>query len=464
MLSLFKYRPGVLTLGLLLVLLAWAPGTMAAPAENSDLNGDGLVNYDDLALFSSRYLEQDVSTIDWCAFIEAANQGGVLYGRPASYYPKHFAELLDFASDYSGCGDRSDLNNDHMVNERDLMLFSEQYVDEHFLKVDWCLFQQAILDGAPIFDEPADYFLVYYGELVVFIQDRFKCTDEPPDPPDPEDPLVLKNDPKFLTRIAAARDGTGDYYVTDAKLGSVFIYDSSFTPIYELKGLAKPLGIAVNSAGHILVGNDKRNNVEVYDPQSGDLLASFGQNELEMPTAITLDSSDNIYVTDTRSNTVYVYDSNYQFVRSIGEPGNGDHQLRSPADAALNSAETELLVLDRLNKVIKVFNIEGNYLRTIEPYAGQCSWFSGCTGGTPFTRLQAANLAPDGTLHVMDIFDVLIGIYDTQSGDYVDQYGEAGEEAGTLKSPIDLLVEPGRALVVDGGKNSIEVLVLPPGG
>ena len=139
--------------------------------------------------------------------------------------------------------------------------------------------------------------------------------------------------------------------------------------------------------------------------------------------------------------------------------GNGEDQLKSPADASLNADETELLVLDRLNKVIKVFNLEGNYLRTIEPYPGSCNWFSGCTGGTPFTRLQAADLANDGALHVLDIFDVVVGIYSTHTDAYVSQYGTAGLEAGQLKSPMDLLVEADRTLVVDGGKNKIEVLV-----
>lgn len=458
------FKSGLITASLLASAIIWAPLADAAPKnptktfDKSDLNNDGSIDYQDIALFSSNYLEQNVETVDWCAFLDAMDLQDDLYGRPPQFYLDRFSPLLSFISDYFGCGDRSDLNGDHIVNARDLMAFSEQYVNEHFLRVDWCLFQQAILDGAPVFGEPADFFLVHYGELILLIQDKFKCTDTPPDP---EDPLALKNSPKFLTRIAASRNLTGDYYVTDARVGSVFIYDSNLQLTHELKGLEKPLGIAVNSSGHILVGNDKRNNVEVYDPDNGELLASFGLRELEMPTAITVDSQDNIYVTDTRSNTVYMYDSSYQLIRAIGEPGNGEDQLKAPADAALNAAETELLVLDRLNKVIKVFDLEGHYLRTILPYPGKCSWFSGCTGGTPFTRLQAAELAGDGTLHVLDIFDVVIGVYNTQTGGFVSRYGSAGTTAGTLKSPMDLLVEPGRALVVDGGKNTIEILSFP---
>ena len=93
MLSFLRINSEILVLGLLTALL-WAPGTMAAPAENSDLNGDGVVNYDDLTLFSSRYLEQDVSDVDWCAFIEAANRNEMLYGKEGSYYLKHFGESI----------------------------------------------------------------------------------------------------------------------------------------------------------------------------------------------------------------------------------------------------------------------------------------------------------------------------------------------------------------------------------
>jgi hypothetical protein len=456
-----RFNYGVLALSLLIAAVVWAPTTAAASkkkppntSDSSDLNNDGVVDYADLTLFSSIYLEQDVSTIDWCVFIDATGLEGELYGRPPDYYTKHFGFLLSFTSDYFGCGDRSDLNGDRIINTRDLRVFSEQYANEHFLTVDWCVFQQAILDGAPMYGEPTDFFLTHYGGLVLLIQNKFKCTGAPP----PDDALALENIPKSLTRFAASRNFSGDYYVTDNKVGSVFIYDSNLVLKEELKGLSKPIGIAVNSFGHILVGSDKKNNIEVYSPDNGELLASFGETELELPVSITVDSSDKVYVTDAGSNTVYVYASDYQLINSIGEPGRDEHQLFSPGDAALSVDESELLVLDRLNRLIKVYDLDGNYLRAIHPEPPVCRW-NGCSGGTPFSKLQAMDMTSDGKLHVLDIFDVMIAVFESQTGAFVTSYGSYGDEDGQLRLPMDLLVEEDRVLVLDSRKKRIEVLV-----
>ena len=457
-----RFNYGVLAVSLLIAGLVWTPLADAAPkdkptdpTDNSDLNNDKTVNYDDLVIFSSDYLGQSVESVVWCDFLYATSLTDELYGRPPDYYTKHFGELLSFTSDFFGCGDRSDLNGDRIINTRDLKVFSEEYANEHFLQVDWCVFQQAILDGAPMYGEPTDFFLVQYGSLVLFIQNKYKCTGAP----SPGDALALENHPKSFTRFAASRNFSGDYYVTDNKVGSIFIFDSNLVLRQELKGLAKPIGIAVNSFGHILVGSDKKNNIEVYNPDNGELLASFGQTELELPVSITVDSSDKVYVTDAGSNTVYVYTSDYQLINSIGEPGRDEHQLFSPGDAALSVDESELLVLDRLNRLIKVYDLDGNFLRAIHPDPPICHWFRGCSGGTPFSRLQAMDLAPNGELHVLDIFDVMIAAFNSQSGEFLTSYGSYGNDDGQLRLPMDLLVEADRVLVLDSRKKMIEVLV-----
>jgi len=463
------FKVGLVALGVLCGAMAWAPFVDAAPknppSDSSDLNNDGVVDYDDLIIFSSEYLGQNVESIDWCAFVEATALEDDLYGRQPDYYIKHFNELLSFISSYFGCGERSDLNNDGRINVRDLMAFSEDFVGEHFMGVDWCTFLDNVLNGDSQYDKPADFYLSYYGLLLLYIQDKYACSDTPPPPSG--DALALKNNLKFLTRIAASRNLTGDYYVTDAKVGSVFIYDSNLVLIQELKGLAAPLGIAVNSSGHILVGNDKRNNVEVYNPDNGELLAKFGESELETPSSIMLDSQDNVYVTDAGSNTIYVYDHTYKLITNIGEPGKDVHQLRSPSNAVLSADESDIFVLDRLNKRIQVYTQEGNWLRSIT-FAGTdgegCSWFTGICdvpGAPPFTRLQAMDIDAAGRLHVLDIFHAAINIMDPQTGEFLGSYGSYGVNDGQLKSPIGLLVDGSRSLVTDGCKNTIEVLDIP---
>jgi len=471
--NLARFKYGVLAFSLLIAAVVCVPLADAAPkdkpsdtTDNSDLNRDKVVDYDDLVIFSTDYLGQDVTTVDWCAFYDATSGTDLLYDRDPTYYTKHFNELLLYIND-SMC-QLSDMNGDKVINARDLMAFSEKYIGEHFLRVDWCAFLEAVLVGDSLYGHPVDYYLSHYGLLMLYIQDKNTCEDGPPPPSD----MTLENSPRALTRIAAARDLSGEYYVTDAKVGSVFIYDSNLVPVRELKGLATPLGIAVNASGYMLVGNDKRNNVEVYDPATGELLSTFGQSELETPTSIMLDPQGNIYVTDAGSNTVYVYDSAYNLVSSIGKPGRDTSQMRGPSNALLSSDESELFVLDRLNKRVQVYdpdnsNPDGNWLRgfTFGGTEGQdCSWFTGvCAipGAPAFTRIQAMDFDATGRLHVLDVFHAAITVFNPQTGAFLTTYGTYGPEAGQLKSPVDLLVETDRALVVDGGKNTIEVLAIP---
>ena len=472
--SLASFKCRVLAVSLLIVAVVCAPFADAAPKvkpadpiDNSDLNNDYQVDYADLVIFSTDYLGQSVETVDWCDFYnDVYYLPDDLYGHTPDWYQKHFSQLLDFIN--TAYCQLSDMNGDQVINVRDLLAFSEEFANEHFMLVDWCVFLQSVLDGNPYFNHPALFYLDHYGDLVLYIQDKYTCTDEPP----PPDGLNLKNEPRSLTRIAAARNLTGDYYVTDAKVGSVFIYDSNLVLTGELKGLARPLGIAVNALGQILVGNDKRNNIEVYDPDTGQKLATFGETEIETPSSIMIDAQGRVYVTDAGSNTVYVFDSAYNLLASIGKPGRDASQLRGPSSALLLADESELFVLDRLNKRVQVYdpdNIDpdSNWLRGFG-FAGtpdqNCNWFTGvCAipGAPAFTRIQAMDLDAAGRLHVLDVFHAVINVFNPQTGVFLTKYGTYGLNTGQLKSPVDLLVESNRVLVVDGGKNTIEVLALP---
>jgi hypothetical protein len=427
-----RKNQSMLGIGLLCAALAWPSLAPAVPIihpnarDKIDLNSNGTVDETEVAIFSDGF------------------EGG-----------------LSFKAE------GGDLNNDGRIDTRDLLAFGEQFAGMHFMGVDWCAFLDGVLEGNDQYGQAADYYLTNYGLLLLFMQDKYQCSDDPP-----ASALVLKNHPKFLTRMAASRNLTGDYYVTDAKVGSIFIYNSDLVLTQELKGLAKPLGIAVNALGYILVGNDKRNNVEVYNPANGEKLATFGETELETPSSIMLDSQGRVYVSDSGSNTIYIYDAAYNLITSIGKPGRDPHQLRAPSNALLSADESELFVLDRLNKRVQVYDPENidpdnNWLRgfIFEGTEGvNCNWFTGVCeipGAPAFTRIQAMDLDASGRLHVLDVFHAAVTIFDQQTGEFVITYGTYGPGDGELKSPVDLIVEMDRVLVLDGGKNRIEVLALP---
>ncbi|MDH3947451.1 MAG: NHL repeat-containing protein, partial [Gammaproteobacteria bacterium] len=353
---------------LLLVVLAWVPFAEADPADRSDLNNDNTVDFLDLEIFSNKYLAQDWETVDWCRFYESSISNEKYFRKYTSDKTERYDRLLKFiASSYdckvtSSSVDKSDLNKDLNIDVSDLSIFSTNYLETYWETVDWCLFHDSTLAGSEFEGRSTKYFLQHFGLLLSFINDYFDCGGSEP----PPNALQLENAPKYLARIADAGYFTGDYYITDPNVSSLFIYDADLVLKAEIKGLNRPLGVAIDSQGYILIGSDGRDNIEVYDPANGDLLAVFGEGLVKMPTAITVDTLGSIYVTDSRSNNIRVFDPAYNPVRIIGKAGEGEGELNFPVDTEIIIRSAggvanmqEIFVADQGNKRVQVYDLEG---------------------------------------------------------------------------------------------------------
>jgi DNA-binding beta-propeller fold protein YncE len=366
------------------------------------------------------------------------------------------------AAPNNGGGDKSDLNSDGVVDILDLNLFSINYLEMDVALVDWCAFYDATKAGEDFEGEPTKYYAKNFKMLLAFIYEDFDCGNtDPPPPPPPPPPSNFE--PKYLVRIGQANDGSGEFFFTDARTHSVFIYDSSLQPISEIKGLSRPLGVAMDSRGYLLVGNNGRDNVEVYDPANGNMMANFGTGLVKMPTAITIGPDGLIYVTDSRSHNVRVFDTDYRLVRTIGSGGVGTGELDFPIDTLVLTYDDggtevqEVLVADQGNSRIQIYDAEGNYLRTIKSGCGSFS----CRP-PEFRRLQALALDSQGRVHAMDNFKALVSILDPATGAFIASYGEYGEGEGYLRVPMDLLItDADEAVTTSGDGDRVEVLTIP---
>jgi DNA-binding beta-propeller fold protein YncE len=354
--------------------------------------------------------------------------------------------------------DKSDINNDGTIDILDLQLFSLNHLDQDVALVDWCAFYDATKAGEPFNGQSTDYYAKHFKMLLAFIYEEFECaiTEPPPPPPPAFEPIKL-------VRIGQATDGSGDFYFSDARSNSVFVYDTNLQPKAEISDLDWPLGVAMDSRGYILVGNDGRMNVEVFNPETGDLYAIFGQGILKMPTAITIGPDGLIYVTDSRSHNVKVFDTNYALLRTIGSGGQGAGELDFPVDTLVvtyndgSGDVQEVLVADQGNSRIQFYDAEGNYLRTIKSGCGSFS-----CGPPEFRKLQALALDSQGRVHALDNFKALVSIVDPATGAFITSYGEYGEGEGFLRVPLDLLItELDEAIITSGDGDRIEVMDIP---
>lgn len=444
------------------------PFVQSAPVDRSDLNGDGAVDTQDLEIFADRYLAPGGGDVEWCVFLESVSSNNQYFRSVVSDNVNRYLLLLNVAADTYDCNfavsnsDKSDLNGDGMVDLADLAKFSVKYLDMPWENVDWCMFYGTTVAGGYYDGRSTKYYLKHFTQLLAFINTHFGCGEPEP----PSDNLAVENAPKFLTRIADAASTQGRIYISDPRVGSLYIYDELMALKGEIKGLNKPLGVAVDSLGRVLVGNDGRDNIEAYDPATGELLAVFGEGLVKMPTAITIDGAGNIYVTDSRSDNVRVFNSAYSPIRVIGRSGKGDDTLTFPMDAEI--IDGEIFVADQGNYRVQVFDLEGSWLRSItfDGVEGQnCNWFTGVCeipGIPPFTKVQALSRDSLGRLHVLDNFAAAVMIFNSGDGAYVTAYGGYGLDAGLLRVPMDVAVSSGDMAIVTAGDGSrVEVFAVP---
>lgn len=330
------------------------------------------------------------------------------------------------------CFDDSDKSHDGAVDLDDLALYSQNELGRAWQAVDWCDW----LANPP--SDPNEL-----RELRLFVTSYFACDS---------DPLAIAGVNEYPTRLAWG-PGAQRLYVTDARANSVFIYDAQLELVGEIKNLGRPLGIAVDPAGNIYVGNNQFDNVEVYDPD-GAKTATLGSGLVEMPNDLALDADGNLYVADSLSNLIWVFDpATGLVVRSIGSG-----QLLFPS--ALTIAGDELFVADQTHHQVRVFDLDGNLLRSLGGEVDQ--GMLGYRWQGKFVRLQSLAVDAAGRLHALDSQMSVIQILDAASGAYIDSYATRGTAEGELNLPLDIALSDYGDLAVANTLNQRVELLTPP--
>lgn len=348
--------------------------------------------------------------------------------------------------------EKGDYNRDGVIDLDDLQIFSIRRLGLDWEDVDWCQW---------IHDEPDSS--KQMGGLYDFVLAHFGC-DQSTHPG--SDPFAVENRNDYPTRLAWGPSGY--LYVSDAKAGSVFIYDPNLVVIGELKGLDKPLGVAVDPQGNIYVGNNGRDNVEVYDYQ-GAKVTTLGRGLVKMPNDLAIDRSGRLYVVDSKNDAIWVFDPNGGVLRSIGSTGDGLGEFRFPAaatvayyvDPSSGREVGELYVADQGHSLIKVFDLEGNYLRSFGGTPSQ--GMMGYKWQGKFAMLQSLELDSHGRIHAVDTSMSVVQILDSVTGGYIASYGSFGTGPGQLNLPLDVVIDGyGQVVAANANNKRVEIIYLAP--
>ena len=172
--------------------------------------------------------------------------------------------------------------------------------------------------------------------------------------------------------VGLALGANGDVYVSDSKLGKVFVIRSGKShaePLALAGELRQPTGIAYDRARHELYVVDTALHVIRIFADDGSLLRSLGRRgsgdgEFNYPTLLWRDPSGQLYVTDSLNFRVQILDSAGHKLGAFGRMGDGTGDTARHKGVATDSFG-HVYVVDGLFHALQVFDQGGHFLLSV---------------------------------------------------------------------------------------------------
>lgn len=249
-------------------------------------------------------------------------------------------------------------------------------------------------------------------------------------PPSPDEPRI-----QFLTAFAADTDlGRSRNFVD---------YLTGQQP--DVGPLIKPYGLAAHD-GKVYVCDTVADVIEVFDLKKNraSIFAPRGEGQLRLPINITIDRDGTRYVADTGREQVLIYSADGTFLEAMGKKDE-----MKPTDVAITA--DRLYVTDLKNHAVKVFSKPEHKLLFSIPRDDKTN------SGKLF---QPTNLAVDQTgnrLLVSDTGGFCVQVYDLD-GNYLRTIGRQGVAPGLFSRPKGVAVDrSGHAYVVDAATQVVQI-------
>ncbi|MGF1672953.1 MAG: scytonemin biosynthesis PEP-CTERM protein ScyF [Rivularia sp. (in: cyanobacteria)] len=122
-------------------------------------------------------------------------------------------------------------------------------------------------------------------------------------------------------------------------------------------------------SGNLYVADVFNSEIDVYNPQTGEFVTSFGsfsgQGPGDLffgPGGIDFDREGNLHVTDFSADVVKVYGRDGELVKTYGGLGNAPGQFDGPAGLAISQNTGNIYINDQFNNRIQVLDSKANPL------------------------------------------------------------------------------------------------------
>lgn len=171
-----------------------------------------------------------------------------------------------------------------------------------------------------------------------------------------------------------------------------------------------------------------------------------GNNSLSKPVAVDVDEAGNIFVADNGNREVKVFNLDGEFLRKFNQVGL-EGVLASPTGIAVSGGK--VYVTDIIRSQVYEFNTDGGYQRSIISRKLKQKLI----GITPC----GITVAQNGDIYLTDILNHMVIVLDSK-GQLKMTLGAAGNKEGELSYPNDLSIDnKGKVFVSDSNNYRVQV-------
>jgi len=224
------------------------------------------------------------------------------------------------------------------------------------------------------------------------------------------------------------------------------------------RGFLLPTAMALRRDGRIFVASRSnsgaRNIVGIQmvtrDHEFFGQIGGSGREPGQMlgPTALAVDSKDNLYLADDVLDRITVYDRDGDILVTWGTKGAGDGEFDGPS-GLLFDGDDNLVMVDHKNNRIQKFTKDGTFLS---------KWGSFGDGEGQFNLPWGIAQDADSNLYVADWRNDRIQKL-TPDGEFLDVYGTSGSGDGEFNRPSGVAVDSeGNIYIADWGNQRVQVL------
>jgi DNA-binding beta-propeller fold protein YncE len=260
--------------------------------------------------------------------------------------------------------------------------------------------------------------------------------------------FVFGEEPQRLVRPMAVVDVAGVLYVADPGAKGVHRFDrpaGKYRLLHEKgdAGLPSPVGLAVGTDGDVYVTDSVLGAVFVLRPGADFASRLPLTGKLKQPTGIAFDpASKQLFVSDTSAHDIKVFALDGAYLKTIGRRGDGDGEFNFPT-MLWRSEAGQLMVTDSLNFRTQIFDLTGKFISKFGKLGDG-------SGDAP--RQKGVSTDQHGHIYVVDSLLNSVQIFDT-SGRFLLSFGGLGQAPGEFWLPNGVFVTANDMIYVTDSYN-----------